>query len=215
MKAALTIDFVSDISCPWCVIGLRALEMALARLADDIQAEIRFHPFELNPDMPAGGQDLYEHIAQKYGSTRAQSDQARETIRARGEEVGFEFRLDRLQRIYNTFDIHRVLHLAAQAGCQQALEHALFNAYFNAGEDPGDHAVLLREAVAVGLPHDRVQALLQSDEFAAEVRAAERDIHALGIHAVPAVIVAGQYLIQGGQPVEVFEQALRRIAAAA
>ena len=215
MKAALTIDFVSDISCPWCVIGLRALEMALARLADDVQAEIRFHPFELNPDMPAGGQDLYEHIAQKYGSTRAQSDQARETIRARGEEVGFEFRLDRLQRIYNTFDTHRVLHLAAQAGCQQALEHALFNAYFNAGEDPGDHAVLLRVAAAVGLPHDRVQALLQSDEFAAEVRAAERDIHELGIHAVPAVIVAGQYLIQGGQPVEVFEQALRRIAAAA
>lgn len=215
MRRTLKIDFVSDVSCPWCIIGLKALEQALDRLADEVDAEIRFQPFELNPQMPAEGQDLYEHIAQKYGSTRAQSDQAREMIRARGAELGFEFRLDRLQRIYNTFDTHRVLHLAALEDCQRELKHALFAAYFTAGDNPGAHEVLLRVAQSVGLARERVQSLLDSDEFAAEVRADEARYHGLGIHAVPAVIIDDRHLIEGGQPVEVFERALRDIAASA
>lgn len=213
MKRQMKIDFVSDVSCPWCIIGLKALEQALERVAGEVSAAIHFQPFELNPQMPPEGQDLYEHIAQKYGSSRAQSDQARETIRARGEALGFEFNLERMQRIYNTFDTHRVLHLAALEGRQKALEHALFAAYFTAGENPGAHDVLLRVAGSVGLDRARVQAVLDSDEFAAEVRAAEHHYQGLGIHAVPAVIIDDRHLIEGGQPVEVFEQALRHIAA--
>ena len=213
MSRHVKIDFVSDVSCPWCVIGLKALEAALARVADEVTAEIHFQPFELNPRMPREGQDLYEHIAQKYGATREQSEQTREMIRARGAELGFEFRMDKLQRIYNTFDAHRVLHLAALEGCQRELKYALFEAYFTAGEDPGAHGVLLRAATRAGLDPARVQALLDSTEFADEVRDLEQFYQAQGIHAVPAVIVNDRHLIEGGQPVDVFEQALRRISA--
>ena len=213
MSKPMKIDFVSDVSCPWCVIGLKALEEALARTADEVSAKIEFQPFELNPQMPPEGQELYEHLAQKYGSTKAQSDDNREMIRARGEEVGFEFRMTNLRRIYNTFDTHRVLHLAKLEGVQSALKHALFEAYFTLGENPGAHDVLLRVGVAVGLDKDRLQALLNSDEFADEVRADERFYQSQGIHAVPAVIINDRHLIEGGQPVEVFEQALRKIAA--
>lgn len=213
MPQKMKIDFVSDVSCPWCVIGLKALEQALERVADDVTADIHFQPFELNPQMPAGGQELYEHLAGKYGSSREQSDQNREMIRDRAADVGFEIRLDRLQRIFNTFDTHRVLHHAALEGRQQELKHALFSAYFTDGDDPGDHAVLLRTAVAAGLDGERVAAVLASDEYAGEVRAAEQLWHRNGISAVPAVIINDRHLIQGGQPVDYFEAALRQIAA--
>lgn len=212
MSQPMKIDFVSDVSCPWCIIGLKALEQALDNIGNEIECSIHFQPFELNPEMDAEGQDLYEHIAQKYGSTRAQSDQAREMIRARGAELGFEFRLDRMARIYNTFDTHRVLHLAATAGRQHELKHALFAAYFTAGDNPGDHAVLLRESTRVGLDPARVREVLESDEFSDEVRRAEQHYQSLGIHAVPAVIINDRHLIEGGQPVEVFERALRHVA---
>lgn len=212
MSNPLKIDFVSDVSCPWCVIGLKALEQALDRIGDELEAEIEFQPFELNPQMPPAGQDLYEHIAQKYGSSRAQSDANREMIRQRGAELGFEFRMDKLQRIYNTFDTHRLLHLAKLEGCQRELKHALFEAYFTTGENPGAHAVLQRTAVAVGMDPARVARLLASDEFAEQVRKDEAYYQELGIHGVPAVIINQRHLIQGGQPVEVFERALREIA---
>jgi predicted DsbA family dithiol-disulfide isomerase len=212
MTKSMKIDFVSDVSCPWCVIGLKALEEALTRLGDEVAADIRFQPFELNPQMPPEGQDLYEHLAQKYGSTKAESDRNREMIRARGEDVGFEFRLERLRRIYNTFDTHRLLHFAMLEGRQLELEHALFEAYFTNGDNPGAHEVLLRVAEGVGLDPERVRAMLGSDEFADEVREQERYYQSRGIHAVPAVIVNDRHLIQGGQPPEIFEQALREIA---
>lgn len=212
MSNPLKIDFVSDVSCPWCVIGLKALEQALDRIGDELEAEIEFQPFELNPQMPPAGQDLYEHIAQKYGSSRAQSDANREMIRQRGAELGFEFRMDKLQRIYNTFDTHRLLHLAKLEGCQRELKHALFEAYFTTGENPGAHAVLQRTVVAVGMDPARVARLLASDEFAEQVRKDEAYYQELGIHGVPAVIINQRHLIQGGQPVEVFERALREIA---
>ena len=212
MTTAMKIDFVSDVSCPWCIIGLKALETALERLDGEVVANIHFQPFELNPQMAAEGQELYEHIGQKYGLDKAQSDANREMIRARAEEVGFEIALDKLKRIYNTFDTHRVLHLAATEGCQRELKHALFSAYFTAGDNPGDHEVLLRVATEVGLDRERVAALLASDEFAAEVRHDEQHYQQLGIHAVPAVIINDRHLIEGGQPVEIFEQALRQVA---
>jgi predicted DsbA family dithiol-disulfide isomerase len=207
------IDFVSDVSCPWCIIGLRALEQALENLDGKVTAEIHFQPFELNPQMPAEGQDIAEHIKQKYGSTPEQFAANRENIRARGEALGFVFGKDKRNRIYNTFDAHRLLHWAETEGHQQALKHALFRAYFTDGDDIGSHDVLIRLAGEVGLPTARAREILSSDIYAAEVRKQERFYLGQGINSVPAVIVNERHLISGGQPVEVFESALKQIAA--
>ena len=209
----MKIDFVSDISCPWCIIGLRSLEEALARLGSEVQATLHFQPFELNPRMPAGGQDIDEHLAQKYGASPEQSARTREMIRERGQAVGFEFRLDRRSRIYNTFDAHRLLHWAGKVGAagQLALKKALFSAYFTEGHDPGDHAVLLRAVRAAGLDEARARGILDSGEFSAEVRERERFYAEQGIQSVPSVIIDDRHLIQGGQPAEAFERALRQL----
>ena len=213
MSTPIKIDFVSDVSCPWCVIGLKALETAIARLGDAVRTEIHFQPFELNPQMPPGGQDINEHLSEKYGATPEQSEQTREMIRARGAEVGFSFAMAKRSRIYNTFDAHRLLHWAEQEGRQLALKHALFKAYFTDGENPGAHEVLIRIAGEVGLDAARAKQILASDAYAEDVRRQERFYLDQGINAVPAVIVNDRHLIQGGQPAQVFEQALRQIAA--
>ena len=222
MTTVLKIDFVSDVSCPWCVIGLRALDQALANTKQDITAEIHFQPFELNPNMGAEGQDITEHITQKYGISPAQADANRENIRLRGADLGFRFAKATdagggRSRVYNTFDAHRLLHWAEtiSLGKQKALKEALFTAYFTDGQSPGSHDVLARVAGAVGLDCEKAQAVLGSDQFAAEVRAQEQFYTGQGIHSVPAVIINDRHLISGGQPVEVFEQALRQIAAGA
>lgn len=211
----MKIDFVSDVSCPWCVIGLKSLETALERLGDDVKAELHFQPFELNPNMPPEGQDITEHLTQKYGSTPEQLAQNREQLRARGEAVGFTFRMERRGRVYNTFDAHRLLHWAELEGNEQALrlKHALFAAYFTEGESPASHEVLERAGVAAGLDGPRARQVLASDAYASEVRARQRFYRQLGINAVPTVIINDRHLIEGGQPAEVFEQALRQIAA--
>ena len=222
MTTPLKIDFVSDVSCPWCVVGLRALDQALARLRHDfkgeLQVELRFQPFELNPDMPAEGQDITEHITEKYGITPAQAEANRENIRQRGAELGFTFSGSNAagggrSRIYNTFDAHRLLHWAELENLdqQKALKEALFAAYFTDGHSPGSHTLLLNLVGQVGLSTARAQQILASDEFADEVRAREVFYAERGIRSVPAVIINDQHLISGGQPVEVFEQALRQI----
>ncbi len=211
MAKHLQIDFVSDVSCPWCVIGLIALEQAIARVGDDIEVTMQFQPFELNPNMPREGQDITEHIAEKYGSTPAQSAANREMIRARGEELGFTFAMAAHSRIYNTFDAHRLLHWSEEEGRQVALKHALFDAYFTEGRDPSSHEVLVDVAVKAGLDRDRAAKLLATDEFADQVRAREKFFVRQGINSVPAVIINERHLIAGGQPVDVFEQALRQI----
>jgi len=213
--APLRIDFVSDVSCPWCVIGLKSLEQALAKLDGTVQAEIHFQPFELNANMPPEGEDIGEHIARKYGSTPEQMAQSREAIRARGEQLGFTFAMDKRGRIYNTFDAHRLLHWAALEGRQKALKMALFDAYFTQGQDPSSHEVLLKVAGDVGLDTVKAAEVLASDAYADEVRAQERFYQQNGINSVPAVIINERHLISGGQPPEVFEQALRQIIAGA
>ncbi|WP_019143410.1 DsbA family oxidoreductase [Noviherbaspirillum massiliense] len=213
MATSLKIDFVSDVSCPWCIIGLSSLEKALARLDGEVQAEFHFQPFELNPQMAPEGQDINEHLAEKYGATPEQSERNREMIRARGEQVGFTFSMDKRGRIYNTFDAHRLLHWAELEGRQQELKHALFEAYFTDGKNPGDHEVLVELATRVGLDAARAREILSSGMYADEVRERERFYLDQGISSVPAIIINERYLIQGGQPVEVFEQALRQIAA--
>jgi len=215
MARPMKIDFVSDVSCPWCVIGLYGLEEALARTGDLIDAEIHFQPFELNPNMPPEGQNIVEHVAQKYGASPEQSAANREMIRARAAQLGFTMAGTEHSRIYNTFDAHRLLHWAELEGRQAALKHALFEAYFTNGENPGDPDVLAAAAEKAGLDGAAAREVLASGRYAAEVRQAEQYWQSRGINAVPAIIIDGQYLISGGQPPEAFEQALRKIAAEA
>jgi predicted DsbA family dithiol-disulfide isomerase len=213
MTPPIKIDFVSDVSCPWCAVGLNALETALRNIGDDIAPELHFQPFELNPNMAPEGQDITEHITQKYGSTPEQQEQSRAMIRQRGADVGFDFALGKRNRIYNTFDAHRLLHWAGLEGRQRELKHALFEAYFTLGEDPSSHAVLQAAAVKVGLDAQGAATVLASDRYAQEVRAAEQFYQQQGINSVPAVIINDRHLISGGQPAELFERALRQIMA--
>jgi len=212
MATPLKSDFVSDVSCPWCVIGLKSLETALVTLKGEVAVDLHFQPFELNPQMAAEGQDIMEHIAEKYGSTPTDMERNRENITSRGAELGFEFNMERRGRIYNTFDAHRLLHWAETEGKQEALKNALFSAYFTEGRNPSDHAVLLDLATKVGLDAKRTAEILQTDEFATDVRGREKFYTDRGIRAVPSVIINDQHLIQGGQPAEVFERALRQLA---
>lgn len=211
----LRIDFVSDVSCPWCAIGLASLQQALAKLDGEVAAEIHFQPFELNPQMAAEGEDSTEHLVRKYGSTAEQIDANRAAIRARGAALGFTFNMDRRSRVYNTFDAHRLLHWAELEGRHLALKQALLRAYFTDGEDVSARDTLLRLAGEAGLDIEHARRILAGDTYADEVRAQEQFFQSRGIHSVPATIINGQHLISGGQPPEAFEQALRQIAAAA
>jgi predicted DsbA family dithiol-disulfide isomerase len=209
----LKIDFVSDVVCPWCAIGLKSLEQALQKLDGEVNAELHFQPFELNPQMVSEGEDVAEHLARKYGSTPEQMAQNQEGIRQRGAALGFTFNMDKRSRIYNTFDAHRLLHWAELEGKQYALKQALLEAYFGKGENVSAHDVLVRIAGEVGLDAAKARAVLDSDQFAEEVREQEQFFQSQGIRAVPSVILNDRYLIQGGQPPEAFEQILRRAVA--
>lgn len=211
----LKIDFVSDVVCPWCAIGLKSLQQGLRQLDGEVVAELHFHPFELNPQMAQEGENVAEHLAHKYGSTPEQMTKNQEAIRQRGATLGFTFNMDKRNRIYNTFDAHRLLHWAELEGKQLALKTALLEAYFTHGEDVSSHDVLARVAGGVGLDVSQARDVLASNRYADEVREQEQFYQSQGIRAVPSVIVNGKYLIQGGQPPEVFEQTLRQIAAEA
>ncbi|MFY3386826.1 DsbA family oxidoreductase [Paracidovorax sp. MALMAid1276] len=215
MPTTLKIDFVSDVSCPWCIIGLKALEQAADRLQGEVALDLHFQPFELNPQMGPEGQEINEHLHEKYGSTPEQLERTREAIAARGAELGFTFGKGKRSRIYNTFDAHRLLHWAEEKGLQPALKKALFKAYFTDGQDPSNHEVLVQVAGEVGLDGAEAREVLASGRYADEVREREQFYLQHGIHSVPAIIVNERHLIQGGQPVEVFEQALRQLASQA
>lgn len=212
--AQIRIDFVSDVSCPWCAIGLNALQQALHKLDGEVHADIHLQPFELNPRLPAGGEDATEHLMRKYGSSAEEVAANREMLRERGNSVGFSFDLERRSRIYNTFDAHRLLHWAELEGRQLALKHALLKAYFTDGEDVSAHATLVRLAGAVGLDQARAGEVLARNEYAGEVRKQEQYYLGRGINSVPATIINDEHLISGGQPVEIFERMLRSFAQA-
>ena len=216
MTTALKIDFVSDIACPWCAVGLGALEQALHELKDEVKAELHFQPFELNPHMPEGGEDLVEHLGKKYGSSAEQQAQMYQNIKARGTEVGFAFHPTGRGRIFNTFDAHRLLHWAeveGQEGDQLRLKKAFLQAYQGQGEVIESHEVLLNIVQILGMDVETARAILESDTYAEEVRAKENFYTSAGIHSVPAVIINDKHLISGGQPAAVFASALRQIAA--
>lgn len=213
MTKPLKIDFVSDVMCPWCAVGLGSLEQALGKLGDLVEADIRFHPFELNPTMPKGGQNLFEHLQQKYGQSKEETLANQQRLKDRAAEAGFVMTRDENSRMYNSFDAHRLLHWAEVEGRQAALKHALLEAYFGRGQNVEDHDVLVAAAQTAGLDEDTARQVLASGCYTDEVRAAEREWLEKGISSVPAVVIDGRYLISGGQPAAAFEQAIRQIVA--
>lgn len=215
MPKPMKIAFVSDVSCPWCIIGLGGLEQALDRVGDLVEADIHFEPFELNPNMPPEGQNIVEHVAQKYGATPEQSAASRKMIHDRAAEVGFRMATSERSRIYNTFDAHRLLHWAGLNGAQPALKQALFDAYFTDGENPSDHDVLVAAAERAGLDPGAARTILVSGAYADEVQAEEDFWRAEGVSAVPTIVINNKYMITGSHPPEAFERAIRNIAAEA
>jgi len=210
----MVIDFVSDIACPWCAVGLNALERALQTLGPDFQVDLRFQPFELNPDMAAEGADTVTYLRDKYGLTQAQVAQNQMTLRQRGAAVGFEFGVR--ERVWNTLDGHRLLYWAGvqgPPGAQRALKHALLRAYHTQGLNPSDPQVLEALAHECGLNAQRAREVIHEGEFHDEVRQAQAFWQQAGIRSVPSVVVNRRHLIQGGQPTPVFVQALQQIAA--
>jgi predicted DsbA family dithiol-disulfide isomerase len=213
MKQQLRIDFVSDIACPWCAIGLSSLQLALSRLGDAVDAQVVVHPFELNPEMGPDGEAIVDYLGKKYGRTPAQIAETQAMIRERGASVGFTF--GARTHVYNTFDAHRLLHWAGIEGKQLPLKLALLRTYHSEGKDPSNHEVLVEAAQSGGLDAAEANEVLRSGIYTDEVRAEERENQAKGIQSVPAIIFNGRYLVSGGQPVETFEQVIQQILAEA
>lgn len=211
MATPLRIDFVSDVACPWCVVGLRSLQKALEAVGDKVEAEIHFQPFELNPDMPPEGENTTEHVARKYGANPERSAASRNAIRESGEALGFQFNYNSESRIWNTFDAHRLLHWAGLEGRQMALKEALFTVNFTEQKSTSDHEVLVGAAKAAGLDEAKAREILASGAYTEEVRSDEALWRNRGISAVPSVIFNQRWMIQGGQPPQVFEQAIKQI----
>ena len=205
----LRIDIVSDVVCPWCIIGYRQLEQALTAMA--IPYELHWQPFELNPDMPAEGQNLREHLAEKYGSTKEQSDANRNHITAVGAELGFEFCFTDDMRMHNTFNVHQLLHWADQQVRKQDLKQAFFTAHFTHRRNLSDDQVLADIAAEIGLARDEALAVLQDQRFANDVRAAEKFWIDAGIRGVPAVVFNRHHLVTGAQGTENYKQILTQI----
>lgn len=206
-----TIDIISDVSCPWCIIGYSALKSAIDDLGFEDKITINWKPFELNPTMPAEGQERSEHIMQKYGSSREQAKQNLKTMADRGLVEGYQFNFAEEGRIYNTFDAHRLIRWAAQFDKQTELKLALFDLHFKNNGDPSNRAQLLSVVEEVGLDTALAAQVLDSDEFADEVRAEEQWNHQNGISAVPTFIFDNQYMVSGGQPKDSFKQVLTHI----
>ncbi len=209
----LRIDFLSDVACPWCVIGLRSLKQALANLGDAVKAEIHLQPFELNPDMPPEGENTTEHVEKKYGASAERSAAARQAIKQAGEDLGFAFNYDPNTRIWNTFDAHRLLHWAELEGRALQLKEALFKANFTDGRSMSEPLVLIGAAREAGLDASRAGEILERGEYADEVRAIEAFWQSRGIRAVPSIVFNRHWLVQGAQPSEQFERTIRAIVA--
>ena len=207
---AIQIDIVSDVMCPWCIVGFRQLDAALG--VTGLGARIRWHPFELNPDMPAEGQNLTEHIAGKYGATPEQSAQNRAQLQALGQTLGIDFVFSPDSRIVNSFAAHQLLELALSLGVQHPLMLALFKAHFTDQRDVSDVTVLLDVARSVGMVQEDAAEALASGTLAGTVREKQRFWTARGISAVPSVIFAQRYLVTGAQGAENYAQILRRVA---
>lgn len=209
MTEPLRIDIVSDVMCPWCIIGYRQLAQALD--ATGVAHEVHWHPFELNPEMPAEGQNTREHIMEKYGSTPEQSAQSRAQMAALGADLDIDFRFTEDMRMHNTFNTHQLLHWAETAGRKHDLKMALFTAHFTDGRDLSDNAVLADVAGEIGLDREEALAVLDDQRFAAEVRKSENFWIQQGIRGVPAVVFDRQHLVTGAQGAENYKSILTQL----
>jgi predicted DsbA family dithiol-disulfide isomerase len=209
----MKIDVISDVACPWCAVGLNALELALKELDGEVEVQLEFQPFELNPDMPPEGEDADAYLARKYGRPPEERQAIATMLRERGAAVGFSF--GPRMRVWNTFDAHRLLLWAGEEdpAAQRALKHALLQAYHGDGLNPADPELLQALAAQSGLDAERAAAVLGSDEFADAVREREQRWQALGIQSVPSFVIDRKHLVQGGQPPEVFVRVLRELSA--
>lgn len=212
MTFPVSIDFVSDVVCPWCALGATALEQAIANVAGEVAVELTFKPFELNPDMPAEGEPAIKHMMRKYGRSAEEVASRNEMIVARGKAIGFHFDLEKRSHFYNTFDAHRLLHWAVQEGRQVALKKILIEAYFTNGENPSDRETLVRLAGEAGLSTTRAREILASEAFALKVRELESFYLERGINSVPAMVLNGRQLVSGSLSVKEYEQILRQVA---
>lgn len=207
---SLQIDIVSDVVCPWCIIGYQQLEKALA--ANGVQHQIHWHPFELNPAMPPEGQNLREHVAEKYGTTVEQSNQSRIRMTEIGRELGFEFRFTADMRMHNTFHLHQLLHWADEQGRMHDLKLAFFAAHFTDQRNLSDRNVLADVAADIGLARAEAIAVLEDQRFATLVRQAEHHWQRQGIQGVPAMIFNRRHLVTGAQGVETYARILEQLA---
>lgn len=210
MTQPLRIDIVSDVMCPWCIIGYRQLAEALD--ATGTAHDIHWHPFELNPDMPAEGQNVREHIAEKYGSTPEQSEKSRKQMTALGADLGFDFRYTDDMRMHNTFNAHQLLHWADTLGRKHDLKLALFTAHFTDRRNLSDDTVLADVAGETGLDRAEALAVLADQRFASEVRQIEGFWVQQGIRGVPAVVLDRKHLVTGAQGVENYTTILGQLA---
>ncbi|MGE8101458.1 DsbA family oxidoreductase [Pseudomonas fluorescens] len=214
MSQPVTIDFISDVVCPWCALGVTALERAIENLAGEVSVKLTFKPFELNPDMPAEGENAVQHLMRKYGRSAEDIAAGKAMQIARGQAIGFTFDLEKRSHFYNTFDAHRLLFWALQEGRQIELKKGLLRAYFSDGQNPSDRETLVRLAAEAGLDAARAREVLASGAFATEVRELEAFYRDHGINSVPAMILNGRHLVSGSQSVEYYEQMLKQMAQA-
>jgi predicted DsbA family dithiol-disulfide isomerase len=207
----LRVDIVSDVVCPWCIIGYLQFQKALAKLPGQFDVELHWQPFELNPQMPEEGQDLREHIAQKYGSTPEQSGGARQRLTELGDSLGFQFDYFEGMRMVNTFKAHQLLHWAEESGLQMDLKMALFKAFFNQRENVGDVEQLATVAARVGLDQNEALAVLADQRFADSVRQRQALWLERDVHAVPMFYFQQSYGVPGAQEAETFVRVLSKI----
>ncbi|MCU4674661.1 DsbA family oxidoreductase [Catenovulum sp. 2E275] len=212
----LSIQIVSDVMCPWCIIGYNNLKAAIDELAEStttpLEVEISWLPFELNPNMPLAGQDLEQHLMEKYGLTPEQGAANRDRIEQMGLQSGFKFNLSGKRIMVNTFDCHRLLSWAKQFGKQTELKLALFKAHFQDGLYLNQTETLLDITQNVGLNRQDAQKILESDQFSDRVKQEQNQLKQMGISSVPTFIINQKYAISGGQPKQSFVQSLMQIA---
>ena len=209
-KKLIRIDIVSDVVCPWCVVGYKQLDEALKQTQTDY--EIHWHPFELNPNMLAEGQNMREHIIEKYGSSAQESDASRVRITDAGAEVGFDFNFTDDMRMHNTFNLHQLLHWAQPQGRMHDLKQALFTAHFTEGRNISNNEVLADIAAEIGLDRTEASAVLEDQRFAQDVRELEQHWQRQGVQSVPAIIFNERHLVSGAQGVENFTSILKQLA---
>jgi len=212
-RPVIQVDIVSDVVCPWCIVGFRQLDLALGR--SGVLANLRWHPFELNPEMPPEGQNLREHIMQKHGSTEEQSAASRQRLVEIGSELGFRFEFSDDGRMVNTFQAHQLLDWAEEQGRQHPLKLALFTAYFTEGLDVSDPEILVAQAALAGLDPEAAREVLRSGSHADSTREKQRFWTSRGVSGVPTMVFAGRYATTGAQGADVYEQVIARCLAEA